>query len=141
MSIRSFLMKQIIVLVFGILVSAGIAGCTPTSRNSKWFEDSFRVREIDTLEDIALSLPIFESHTPREILKSGGYSVTENTDKRWRLLGDGAQPPLLVERVSRHGDTPVIVKVTVGPSLEGVKSRSLMKRYACGWERYDYKEF
>jgi hypothetical protein len=93
------------------------------------------------LEEIALTLPVFLSKNPKENLRSGGYMVSENTGNRWRLLGDGGQEPVLVERVSNAGEQPVIVRVTTGPSTNGINSRFLMTRYDSGWERSEYKEW
>lgn len=132
---RITIFKLSAAIVLGLLV-----GCATPSRETKWFEDSQRVRGTDSLEEIALTLPVFESGDPRATLRSGGYRVTENTAERWRLLGDGGQAPVLVVRVSPRGEEPVIVRVTQGPAVDGITSQFLLKRYASGWERSEFDE-
>jgi hypothetical protein len=120
------------------LLSLSIAACATRSGETRFFEDFYQVRDTDTMQQIALTLPVFESRNPKEALENGSLQVLENTSKRWRLAGDAAQSPVLVERLPAERDH-VLVQVTTGPSESGVMQSYQMKRYAGGWERSRFK--
>lgn len=65
------------------------------------------------LEDLALSLPVFEGRPE----KTGAhYGPTyQNGGRTWLLKGDGAQVTVRVDRLSPEKVIPNRIKVTLGP--------------------------
>lgn len=65
------------------------------------------------LEDLALSLPVFEG-PPRKTGEPHG-PVYQNGGRTWLLEGDGAQVTVRVDRLTQEKVVPNRIKVTLGP--------------------------
>jgi hypothetical protein len=65
------------------------------------------------LEDLALTLPVFES-PPRKTGEPNG-PVYQNGGRTWLLEGDGAQVTVRVDRLTSEKVIPNRIKVTLGP--------------------------
>jgi hypothetical protein len=66
-----------------------------------------------SLEDLALSLPVFESE-PHKTGEPHGPTY-QNHRLSWLLAGDGAQVPVRVDRLTQEKVVPNRIKVTLGP--------------------------
>ena len=65
-----------------------------------------------SLEDLALSLPIFES-SPVKVGDEYGPTY-QNGGTTWKLEGDGAQIPVQVDRLNLEKIFPTQIRVTLG---------------------------
>lgn len=66
-----------------------------------------------SLEDLALSLPVFEG-PPRKTGEPYG-PVYQNGGRTWLLKGDGAQVTVRVDRLTSEKVIPNRIRVTLGP--------------------------
>lgn len=66
-----------------------------------------------SLEDYALTLPVFES-PPSRVQDDEGTRY-ENGGRTWIIQADGAQVPVRVDRLTPEKVAPTRVRVTLGP--------------------------
>jgi hypothetical protein len=87
-----------------------------------------------TLEQLALTLPIFEG--PPSKVSEGQGTRYENQGKTWVLGYDGAQKPVVVDLLSYKGQ-PSKIRLSIGPEqpLGNELWEYILERREGGWKR------
>jgi hypothetical protein len=121
---------------------AYMTGCGfPTTSSQKGplsespLRDAVPLPRLDpTLQDLACTFPVFEMgvEQTKNIIRDGGFGVSV-TKTRWMLEGDGAQPTVILDKISREGEEPLKVNLTVGSLLDDPPTVYTYERIEGGW--------
>ncbi|MFC7339697.1 hypothetical protein ACFQY0_21105 [Haloferula chungangensis] len=93
-----------------------------------------------SLEDLALTLPVFET-SPTRVADDDGTRY-ENGGRTWTIEADGAQVPVRVDRLTPEKVAPTRILVTLGPKpLYGIDEIWIyeLERVPGGWRRLSAK--
>ncbi|MFK7852153.1 MAG: hypothetical protein AB8D78_14345 [Akkermansiaceae bacterium] len=90
------------------------------------------------LQDFALTLPIFETGDGMGWIESGPGAI--NRADEWKIIADGAQAPVKIQRMESSAEGAQRIKVIIGPTFTSDDGSSALwvhdlERSTGGWKR------
>lgn len=141
--IKGMRIKLVVALMAMALVACagmGGSGAPYPAMEQEFIPDAYPIRNAKTksLQEFALTLPVYDSPKTVEQIKSGYGGV--NRGDAWTLRTEGSQPPVFIQRLKPSSSGAQRIKVLVGPSTSSAVSPPPVWVYELERQRGGWKQ-